>query len=93
MMETVDGAMSAGVYPREQLRRTQRPHGFFLGKICQVHRQALEKGIANSSACCTIMAEMGEQVRFFPGSEKNLKLTTMEDIDIFKALLAAKRAE
>lgn len=50
-------------------------------------------GITNSTASCTLMIEMGEQVYFSKGSEKNIKLTTVEDIDIFKALLLAKRAE
>jgi len=35
---------------------------------------------------------MGRQVYFSSGSEKNIKLTTVEDIDIFKALLAAKKS-
>ena len=39
------------------------------------------------------MVEMGEQVHFSSGSEKNIKLTTVEDIDIFKALLVSKRSE
>ena len=39
------------------------------------------------------MIEIGEQVHFSPGSEKNVKLTTPEDIEVFKALLAASRDE
>ena len=39
------------------------------------------------------MTELGETVYFSKGSEKNVKLTTMDDIDIFKALLAAKRSD
>jgi 2-C-methyl-D-erythritol 4-phosphate cytidylyltransferase len=39
------------------------------------------------------MVEMGQQVHFCQGSERNIKLTTVEDIDIFKALLMAKRAD
>ena len=57
------------------------------------HRRALEEGITNSVASCTLKIEMGEQVYFSVGSEKNIKLTTVEDIDIFKALLAAKRSD
>ena len=52
-----------------------------------------QAGITNSVASCTLMIEMGEQVYFSAGSEKNIKLTTVEDIDIFKALLAAKRSD
>ena len=58
-----------------------------------MHERALEQGITKSTASCTLMIEMGEEVYFSKGSEKNLKLTTIEDIDIFKALLLAKRAE
>ncbi len=93
MLQTEDGDISTGSYPRANLRRTQTPQGFSIGKICDLHRRALECGITNSVASCTLMIEMGEQVYFSAGSEKNIKLTTVEDIDIFKALLLAKRAD
>ncbi|MBQ8311611.1 MAG: 2-C-methyl-D-erythritol 4-phosphate cytidylyltransferase [Clostridia bacterium] len=93
MMQTEDGVVSTGSYPRNNLKRTQTPQGFPIGKICDLHRRALEAGVTNSVASCTLMIEMGEQVHFSAGSEKNVKLTTVEDIDIFKALLKAKRSE
>ena len=93
MLQTEDGLSSTGSYPRDHVKRTQTPQGFPLGKICDLHRRALEKGITNSVASCTLMIEMGEQVHFSMGSEKNIKLTTVDDIDIFKALLLAKRAD
>lgn len=93
MLQTEDGVVSSGSYPRDRLKRTQTPHAFHIGDICDLHRRALEAGITNSVASCTLMIEMGEQVYFSSGSEKNIKLTTVEDIDIFKALLAAKRSD
>lgn len=93
MLETEDGNVSIGSYPRDRLKRTQTPQGFYLKNICDLHRHAIEKGITNSVASCTLMVEMGEQVYFSSGSEKNIKLTTVEDLDIFKALLQAKRSE
>ena len=93
MLETEDAETSTGTYPRDKLKRTQTPQGFRLGEICQLHRDALKKGITNSVASCTLMIEMGKQVHFSVGSEKNIKLTTVEDIDIFKALLVAKRSD
>ena len=92
MMQTEDGVVSVGSYPRDRLKRTQTPQAFKIGEICDLHRRALEAGITNSVASCTLKIEMGEQVYFSAGSEKNIKLTTVEDIDIFKALLAAKRS-
>lgn len=93
MLGTEDQATSEEVYDRASLKRTQTPQGFKLGKLLDVHRRALERGIENSIASCTLMIEMGEKVFFSKGSEKNLKLTTVEDIDIFKALLLSKRSE
>lgn len=93
MVQTEDGSISVGSYPRDRLKRTQTPQAFRLGEICDLHRKALEVGITNSVASCTLMIEMGRQVYFSVGSEKNIKLTTVEDIDIFKALLAAKRSD
>lgn len=91
MMQTEDGVVSTGSYPRDNLKRTQTPQGFPIGKICDLHRRALKAGITNSVASCTLMIEMGEQVYFSAGSEKNIKLTTVEDIDIFKAASIAKK--
>lgn len=93
MIQTEDGEVSVGSYPRERLKRTQTPQGFHIGKICDLHRRALNAGINNSVASCTLMIEMGERVFFSVGSEKNIKLTTVEDIDIFKALLVARRSD
>ena len=93
MMQTDDSIVSTGSYPRDKLKRTQTPQTFRLGEICDIHRRALEAGITNSVASCTLMIELGEKVFFSVGSEKNIKLTTVEDIDIFKALLSAKRVD
>ncbi len=93
MLLTADNHLSSEYYPRERLKRTQTPQTFRLNSICDLHRRALEQGIVNSVASCTLMIELGEEVFFSVGSEKNIKLTTVEDIDIFKALLAAKRSD
>lgn len=93
MIQTDDGIVSKGSYPRDKLKRTQTPQAFRLGQLCELHREALKKGITNSVASCTLMIELGKKVYFSVGSEKNIKLTTVDDIDIFKALLVAKRSE
>ena len=93
MIQTEDGYVSTGNYPREKLKRTQTPQGFKLGELCELHRKALNEGIFNTIASCTLMIELGRQVHFSIGSEKNIKLTTVEDIDIFKALLYARNLE
>lgn len=76
--------------PRETLAITQTPQAFPLGKLADTHRLALERGITNATASCTLMVELGETVHFSIGSEMNLKLTTTSDFNMFKALLTAE---
>ncbi len=87
MLETTDFKTTNSAYPRENLKRTQTPQAFPIGVICDAHRMALERGITNSVASCTLMVELGETIWFCAGSEKNIKLTTPDDLEIFKALL------
>lgn len=87
MLETIDGETSNTSRPRETLKRTQTPHGFKLQDLLDAHSEAEKAGITNSVASCTLMIELGKTVNFSAGSEKNIKLTTQDDLDIFKALL------
>lgn len=82
---------SSEVVPRDQLAMTQTPQAFPIGKLADIHRNALERGITNSVASCTLLIEMGEEVHFSIGSETNIKLTTQDDLKIFKALLSLER--
>lgn len=93
MLETQDKISSTSSYPRDNLKRTQTPQGFKLGTIVNAHKKAAELGITNSVASCTLMIEIGEKVFFSAGSEKNIKLTTPEDIEIFKALLRGDNSD
>lgn len=93
MLETTDKISSQSSYPRDNLKRTQTPQGFKLDVILNAHKKAKELGITNSVASCTLMIEIGETVYFSTGSEKNIKLTTPEDIDIFKALLRGSKSD
>lgn len=75
--------------PRETLWRTQTPHTYALQELLEAHRIADERGICNLAASCSLMEALGKDIYFSKGSEKNLKITTTEDIEIFKALLNA----
>ena len=99
VMETEDGISSDTTHQRERLRRTQTPHAFRVKDICDLHREALKAGITNTAASCELIVKVRKnnsvgsgQIFFSKGSEKNIKLTTVEDIDIFKALLSTERS-
>lgn len=93
MLKTYDSISSNEQVPRDNLKITQTPQTFFIEDIIGAHKEALEKGITNSVASCTMYIELGRKLHMALGSEKNLKLTTAEDIEIFKALLQAKKSE
>lgn len=93
MLRTVDGESSNDQVPRDNLKRTQTPQAASIGTLVEAHKEALAKGITASVATCTMFIELGRKLYFSLGSEKNVKLTTTEDIEIFKALLDSKKAE
>lgn len=93
MLLSDDKLSSKETILRDKLARTQTPQAFFLEKLVWAHEEAAKRGITNSIATCTLMIELGEKVSFSTGSEKNIKLTTTDDIEIFKALLVSKKDE
>lgn len=86
-----DDVYAGQLVNRDLLVRAQTPQAFPIKKVLWAHEQAIIRGITNSVATCTLMIELGEQVYFSMGSEKNIKITTTDDIEIFKALLMAKK--
>lgn len=78
---------------RDLLVRTQTPHTYQLGEIIDTYKLAEEKGITDMAASCQLMQVLGKKSYFSRGSEKNLKITTLDDLEIFKALLNSSNDE
>lgn len=94
ILESDDGFSTTTSIPRDRLIRTQTPQTFRLGNIIEIHEEAKEKGITNSVASCTLIAEVGgREMHIVPGSEKNIKVTTVEDFEILKALMHTSKDE
>lgn len=87
VFESEDGKSSITSIPRELLYRTQTPHTYKLGEILDCHREAEKRGIDGTAASPVLMKELGKMSYFSKGSEENLKITTIDDLKIFKALL------
>jgi 2-C-methyl-D-erythritol 4-phosphate cytidylyltransferase len=77
------------------LRRVMTPQAYVFKTLDEKYHEAFEKGIGvkGSHYTNTMMVELGETLYFAAGSDKNIKITTMDDIDIFKALLATQRSD
>jgi 2-C-methyl-D-erythritol 4-phosphate cytidylyltransferase len=80
--------------PRETLRRVSTPQAYLFGKLDWAYHEAFSKqiGIYGSSYVNTMMVELGERLYFAVGSEKNIKLTTKDDIELFKAHLNSSKS-
>jgi 2-C-methyl-D-erythritol 4-phosphate cytidylyltransferase len=88
ILESDDGFTTSTSIPRDRLIRTQTPQTFRLKNIIAAHEEARQRGITNSVASCTLLAELGgRQMHIVPGSEKNIKVTTVEDLEILKSLI------
>ena len=89
IMELVGDTVVNIAIPRERLVRTQTPHTYPLGTLLKAHKVALEKGITNTVASCTLIALTGiRSQHIVEGTEKNgLKLTRPKDVELFKAMI------
>ena len=91
VFESEDGKTSCVSTEREKLFRTQTPHTYKLKDLLWAHKEAEARGIKGTAASCMLMKELGRVTHFSKGSEENLKITTMDDLKIFKALLKTQQ--
>lgn len=85
-----DPSTTTQYIPRETLRRVATPQAYKFSKLSWAYHEAFEKGIGiyGSSYTNTMMVELGETLHFAAGSDKNIKLTTPDDLELFKGYLA-----
>lgn len=93
MLRTGDSVVSEDQVPRDNLKITQTPQTFYINELIEIHKEAIKRNLEPSIASCALYIEMGKKVYLSAGSEKNIKLTTSEDIEIFSALLNSKRPD
>jgi len=90
----VDDEISTIQYiPRETLKRVATPQAYKYGKLLWAYKKAFAEGIGiyGSSYTNTMMVELGERLYFAAGSDKNIKLTTKDDLELFKSYLVSEK--
>ena len=87
LLYSVDKLSSNRVVDRDLIANTQTPQSLRLKKFREIHLEALDKGIEDTVATCTLLVELGNTVYFVDGDEMNFKITTAEHIDLLKAYL------
>lgn len=93
VFESENGISSIVSTEREKLFRTQTPHTYRLDDLLWAHEEAAKRGIKATAASCMLMKELGRETFFSKGSEENLKITTLDDLKIFKALLHTRQED
>ena len=89
IVNSEDDSTTREYIPRETLRRVSTPQAYQFKKLDWAYHEASEKGIGiyGSSYTNTMMVELGETLHFAAGSDKNIKLTTKDDLELFKGYL------
>lgn len=91
VIDESDPTTTTRFIPRETLRRVSTPQAYRFGVLDSKYHEAFEKGIGidGSNYTNTMMVQLGETLHFASGSDRNVKLTTPENLEFFKASLAA----
>lgn len=87
-----DSTMVDSLIDREEMYVVQAPQTFNLGEIISEHDKLREinptyKGVIDS---CTLMKNAGKDIFLVEGNRGNIKVTTPEDLYVFRAMLDYK---
>jgi 2-C-methyl-D-erythritol 4-phosphate cytidylyltransferase len=90
IMVTENAQESSQSLDHSKIGRAHAPQAYPLGKLVWAESEAEKRGIV-ARATSLLMTELGETVHLSLGSEKNIKLTTPDDFEIFRALLQVEK--
>lgn len=90
-----DGKEVGKVPYRKETFAAQAPQSFYLKDILAAHDavRATESGYENMVDACTIVRSQGKKAHMVIGNRGNIKVTTPEDVYIFRGLLQYKENE
>lgn len=90
-----DPSTTTQFIPRETLRRLSTPQCYRFDQIDAGYHEAFETnvGIDGSHYANTMMVTLGHTLHLAAGSDRNIKLTTRGDLDMFRAYLRRNSVE
>ena len=94
LVDEKDSATTTQYIPRETLRRVSTPQAYRFGLLDYKYHEAFEKGVGidGSNYTNTMMVQLGVKLNFAAGSDRNIKLTTPENLEFFRAWAAERDA-
>ena len=85
--ESIDGGETvSGTVDRARLYRAQTPQAFHRDLITSAHRRA-RKDRWEVTDDASIMEQMGHEVRIVAGDERNIKITTLDDLELVRWII------
>lgn len=93
IVRTADGISGNTGIDRQEIMRVQTPQAYLYGKAVWAYEEAKRQGITGEVYINTLMLKLGERVHFSLGTEKNIKITTIDDLEMFKALYHMERED
>lgn len=93
IVRTKDGISGEEGITRAEIMRVQTPQAYKYGKALWAYEEADRRGIKGEVYINTLMLRLGERVYFSKGTDKNVKVTTIDDLEVFKALINMERED
>lgn len=81
-------SLSNGTVDREELYQVQTPQAFDMDLILKAHEYALANAFSGTDDA-SLVEKVGNKVFMTPGTKKNIKITTIEDLQFAEYLMAA----
>ena len=75
---------------RYEIMKVQTPQAFDFSLIWQMHERAIRENCMGAWDNSSLITRLGEKVYFSKGSDLNLKINSIEDVEMFKALYKMK---
>jgi 2-C-methyl-D-erythritol 4-phosphate cytidylyltransferase len=90
--DETDPSTTRRYVPRDAIRCVATPQAYRYGMLLDAYRRAFAGGIGigPSTYANTLMVDLGHTLHFAAGSDRNIKLTTPADLDVFQTFLARK---
>ncbi|MDR2355656.1 MAG: 2-C-methyl-D-erythritol 4-phosphate cytidylyltransferase [Clostridiales Family XIII bacterium] len=82
--ESADGRGITALLGRDGLYVGQTPEGYRFGKYLAAHRSATRAELAGTRGGSELAFRFGMDIGLFPGDERNVKITTAEDLARFE---------
>ena len=93
MIDEEDKESTKAYIHRRQLRRVSTPQAYQFGILDSVYHDAFDqnKGIGPSTYTNTLMVDYGYPLHFAEGSDRNIKITTIDDLGLFEAYIKSEK--